>query len=245
MRLLFLLLIMAGSAFAQSSYPDAEEVMSKVDANLISDTRIHSSKMIVQGARTTRTIESKSYARGNTQSFTEYLSPPREEGSKMLKLGDQLWIYSRTSDRTIKISGHMLRQSVMGSDLSYEDMMEVRERAELYTSTVVGEETVDNRQTWVLDLQAKVKDVSYEHCKIWVDQERFVPLREELYAKSGQLLKKTVYSQVTRIEGRWYPMAVNFKDMLKDSKGTDFVMIEIQFNPDIPDHVFSKASLRK
>jgi len=48
----------------------------------------------------------------------------------MLKLGDELWTYTPETDRIIKISGQMLRQSVMGSDLSYEDMMEDRKLIE-------------------------------------------------------------------------------------------------------------------
>ncbi|MCK7490029.1 MAG: outer membrane lipoprotein-sorting protein [Anaerotruncus sp.] len=60
----------------------------------------------------------------------------------MLKLEDQLWTYTPASDRTILISGHMLRQSVMGSDLSYEDMMEDPRLASLYAATVAGEETL-------------------------------------------------------------------------------------------------------
>ena len=86
------------------------------------------------------------------KSYTEYLSPAREQGTKMLKLEDQLWIYSPSTDRTIQISGHMLRQSVMGSDLSYEDMMDDRKLTDVYTSKVTGSEIIDERETFVLDL---------------------------------------------------------------------------------------------
>jgi outer membrane lipoprotein-sorting protein len=239
-----LLFLMVGTALGQTQYPDAADILNSVDANLISDSRIFHSQMIVHGNRTTRMITSKSYSRGNTDAFTEYLSPPREKGNKMLKLGNQLWIFSKTADRVIKISGHMLRQSVVGSDLSYEDMMEVRKLNEIYSAKVVAQETIGARKTWVLDLQAKVENVAYEHCKVWIDQDRFVPLREELYAKSGQLLKKTIFSQMEKIQGRWFPMQVNFKDMLKKGTGTDFVITQIEFNSDIPKHIFSKASLR-
>ena len=58
----------------------------------------------------------------------------------MLKIGDQLWIYSPSTDRTIQIAGHMLRQSVMGSDMSYEDMMEDPVLTHHYTPKVTGEE---------------------------------------------------------------------------------------------------------
>ena len=78
------------------------------------------------GGAPARTIESKNWVIGIDLAFTEYLSPPREKGTKMLKLGDKLWTYSPQTDRVIQISGHMLRQSVMGSDMSYNDMMEDR-----------------------------------------------------------------------------------------------------------------------
>jgi hypothetical protein len=72
--------------------------------------------------------------------FTEYLFPEREKGTKMLKLNDRLLIYSPTTDRTIQLSGHLLRQSVMGSDLSYEDMMEERKLSEVYSAKIIQEE---------------------------------------------------------------------------------------------------------
>ncbi|MDD3737393.1 MAG: outer membrane lipoprotein-sorting protein, partial [Bacteroidales bacterium] len=114
--------------------------------------------MTIHGRRASRTITSRSYVAGDKKSFTEYLSPPREQGTKMLKLENQLWIYSPSTDRTIQISGHMLRQSVMGSDLSYEDMMDDRKLTDTYDAEVEGSEIVDERATWVLELKAKVDD---------------------------------------------------------------------------------------
>src|SRR5664279_4604453 len=104
--------------------PDAKLILDKVDKNMSSKNRVFESEMIIHGRRSSRTITSRSYSAGTKQSFTEYLSPGREQGTKMLKLENQLWIYSPSTDRIIQISGNMLRQSVMGSDLSYEDMME-------------------------------------------------------------------------------------------------------------------------
>lgn len=224
---------------------DAKSIIDKVDKNMTSDTRISTTDMIIHGKRKTRTIRSKGYARGDDESFSEYLSPAKEKGTKMLKLEDKLWIYSPKTDRIIQLSGHMLKQSVMGSDLSYEDMMEDRELLDLYAAEVLGDEVIDGRTTWILELIAVVDDINYHKRKMWVDQERYVPLKEELYAKSGQLLKKTIMSDVMKIQGRWFPRKINFKDMLKSGKGTDFVIVEVEFDPDIPAYIFSKAALKK
>lgn len=245
MKFLFLLTVLLGLGPQPAQYPDINAILAKVELNMNSKTKIVESKMVIYGRRNSRTISSKGYSDGTSKSYTEYLSPEREKGTKMLKLSDKLWIYSPSSDRTIQLSGHMLRQSVMGSDLSYEDMMEERKLTEIYNAKVTGEEVIDGRKTWVLELNAKVPDATYAKRKTWIDQERYVPLKEELFAKSGQLLKKTVLSDVARIEGRWYPKKINYRDMLKEGKGTDFLVVSIDFNPAIPDYIFSKGILKK
>ena len=224
---------------------EAKAILETVDKNMSSVNRIFESEMIIHGRRSSRTIGSRTYSEGDKQSFTEYLSPAREQGTKMLKLEDQLWIYSPSTDRIIQISGHMLRQSVMGSDLSYEDMMDDRKLTDMYDATIAGHEKIDGRDTYVLDLVASVDDVAYHSQKIWVDSERYVPLKQEMFARSGQLLKRTTLSDVQKVQGRWFPMTMVYKDMLKDGEGTEFRMTSARFDQEIPDYIFSKAALKQ
>ncbi|MDH5406674.1 MAG: outer membrane lipoprotein-sorting protein [Candidatus Aminicenantes bacterium] len=240
---LILLIITATAAAAQT--PSGDWVLNKVDENTGSDNKIIVAEMVIHGRRGSRTIQSKSWIQGTEQSFTEFLAPAREKGTKMLKLGDQLWTYTPSTDRTILISGHMLRQSIMGSDLSYEDRMEDPVLHNLYSATVVGEEMFLDRPCWVLELTAKKADVAYYSRKIWVDKERYVPLKENRYAKGGKLLKTFEVKTVTRIQNRWVANRAVFKDVLKKGDGTEFVLNSIEFNADIPGYIFSKAALRK
>jgi outer membrane lipoprotein-sorting protein len=247
-RLAFLLAIaalgMAGVAAAVVQAPDGEAILRRVDENIGSDNKITTSEMVIHGRRGSRSVTSKSWIRGRTQSFTEYLDPPREKGTKMLKLGDQLWTYTPSSDRTILIAGHMLHQSLMGSDLSYEDMMEDPRLSVLYKSSVSAEEEYGGRACCVLDLASRGEEIVYFKRRIWVDKERFVVLREERFAKSGKLLKKTEVKSVELQGGRWIPTQIVFKDALKEGQGTEFILKAIEFNASIPDYVFTKASLR-
>ncbi|HMN23157.1 MAG TPA: hypothetical protein PKE38_01590, partial [Ignavibacteriaceae bacterium] len=94
--MILFVMIFSISVFAQ---PSADEIIKKVDKNLISDSQIATSKMIIHGRRGSRTVEAKSWQRNINDSFTEYLAPAREKGTKMLKLGDQLWTYTPSTDR--------------------------------------------------------------------------------------------------------------------------------------------------
>jgi outer membrane lipoprotein-sorting protein len=225
--------------------PDANEILDRVDKNMSSANRIFESEMIIHGRRSDRTITSVSYSVGDKKSFTEYLSPAREQGTKMLKLEDQLWIYSPSTDRIIQISGHMLRQSVMGSDLSYEDMMDDRKLTEIYSAKVTGNETIEGSVTYLLELTARVDDAAYYSQKIWIDAERYVPLRQEMFARSGQMLKRTTLSDIKQVQGRWFPMRMVYKDVLKEGSGTEFRITSVKFDQEIPEYIFTKAALKQ
>jgi outer membrane lipoprotein-sorting protein len=240
-----IVLFLMGFTTLYAQVPDGKQILQKIDLNMSSENRIFVSSMVIHGRRSTHTVKMKTWTAGEKKSFTEYLFPVREEGTKMLKLEEQLWIFSPTTDRIIQIAGHMLRQSVMGSDLSYEDLMEDNKLSNQYTAKVAGSEVINNEDCWVLELTAIDPEIAYQGKKLWVDKARFIPLREEMFAKSGTLLKRTELSNIEKINSRWYPKKIVFKDMLKEGMGTELIIDEIQFNVTIPEHIFSKAGLKK
>ncbi len=243
LHIVWLLILLSIGVFAQN--PDPNWILNKVDQNITARNRVSEAEMVIHGHRADRTVKSLSWIKGTETAFTEYLAPPRERGTKMLKQKENLWTYFPRTDRTVLISGHLLNQSIMGSDLSYSDLMEDPKLQNIYNAEIVGEETLINRKCWILELVAKKKDVSYHKRKIWVDKERFIVLKENRYALSGRLIKTTDVKKIERIDGRWVPVKIIFKDQLKTGKGTEFNLISIKFNDNIPDYVFTKANLKK
>jgi len=234
-----------GTESAAAQEVSGATILARVDENLASETKISRSRMLIQGRGGSRTVESQSWIKGTEESFTEYLAPPRDRGTKMLKLSDQLWTFFPSTDRTILIAGHMLRQSVMGSDLSYEDLMEDPHLFDMYSAEILREESYDERLCWVLRLEAKDSSPAYHAREMWVDQERFVPLKENRFAKSGKLLKTTEVRRVEQQGDRWVAREMVFKDVLKSGEGTVFVIESIEFDAEIPSYLLTKAALRR
>ena len=242
----FFYIVLLSMITGQTEEMTVDSIIRKMDQNLNAKSRVLTSKMVVKGRRSSRTIESKNWVVGTEKAFTEYISPAREAGTKMLKIGNKLWTYSPQTDRVIQISGHMLRQSVMGSDMSYNDMMEDRTMEEIYKASISGSEKVNNRDCWIIEMEARIKGLPYPKRKAWVDKEYFLPIKEELYAKSGKLLKTSTLSDIKKIKGRWFPSKFKFKDELKrNSKGTEWIIEKIEFDKDIKESRFTKALLRK
>lgn len=228
---------------AATSAMTAEEIILRRDRNEYITTAIVESEMvIVSGTRkTTKTMTS--YAEGDN-ALAEFTNP-RDRGTKFLKRGDELWMFFPDAEDLIRISGHMLTQGMMGSDFSYQDLMESDKLTDLYRFKLLGEEKLDGRQCYVLEgVAVEGKEVSYYRRKSWVDKERFVGLREELYARSGRLLKVMTASAVKQFGNRWYPVESVMVDKLRRNTRTEFRVKSMQFNPKIPAGTFTLEKLR-
>jgi len=139
----------------------------------------------------------------------------------------------------------MLRQSMMGSDLSYEDMMEDKKLSRAYDAALEGMEEVSGIACAVLQLVARDKTTTYQTRKLWVDPERKIVLSEDMYAKSGILLKKIWFEDYVRIKTRLFPRKMIFRDMLKEGTKTTYMFDVIEFDVTIPEEYFSQSILKR
>jgi outer membrane lipoprotein-sorting protein len=191
----------------------------------------------------TRNLVYDAWSEGTDQSFLEFTSPARDAGSRFLRRADAMWIFLPRVGKSVRIQGHMLRQGLMGSDFSYGDASENPSMADDYDGAIEGEETLDGRPTYVLYLTAKRDDLAYPARRIWVDKERWIPLKGERFAKSGKLLKTATLSDVRRVGDRWYPFRIEMDNALQTDTRTTLQMLELEFNVAVPGDVFTLRHL--
>jgi outer membrane lipoprotein-sorting protein len=246
-----------------------DEIVSRVDQNMTFDSARFESMMIIHVKDQVRKKKFVSYAKGRDVGFTEFFYPPGDKGVKYLRIDDNMWMYLPSVTKIIKIAGHMLRQSMMGSDFSYEDALESSRLLDKYKVELLGEEIIPitfikdsqeitkNRPCYILNLAAKVKEVAYYRRKIWVDKEVFLPVKEELFAKSGKKLKEMELGNVKeffptyrnrRINNkarRYYPLYISMKNLLRKDSLTEMVITKAEFDVAIPEWTFTLRNLRK
>lgn len=131
----------------------AEEIINRRDDNeYIVSARVESEMVIINGDRKmVKTMISLTDGRDGLTEFTN----PRDRGTKFLKRGDELWMFFPDAEDVVKISGHMLNQGMMGSDFSYQDIMESDKLTDLYNFEVIGEEEFAGRPCYLLEGIAK------------------------------------------------------------------------------------------
>jgi len=221
----------------------AEEIINKRDDNEYFDTaQMEAEMIIVSGSRKiTKTMVALTDKKNSLAEFTN----SQDRGTKFLKREDDLWMFFPDAEEIIKISGHMLNQGMMGSDFSYQDVMESDKLTDLYDFKIIREEELDGRPCYVLEGIARegVK-VSYYRRVSWIEKERFIGLKEELYAQSGRILKETKVNKIEEIEGRLIAVNSVMENKLRKDTYTQFIITQISFNPEIPEETFSLQNLR-
>ena len=149
------------------------------------------------------------------------------------------------AERVQKISGHMLRQGMMGSDMSYEDMLEAADFEEKYEAEVIGEEETGGRPCWKLEARARDDSVSYPRRLIWIDKQNMMPLRQELFALSGMMLKTWIMSEIERVSGRPVARRMEISDQLKQNSRTVFSLEEVSFGVELESEIFTRRWLER
>lgn len=228
-----------------SAQPSPEEILRRVDQNMMVTTAHSRARMIIQYREgDVREMEFNSWSEGTDRSFLEFTAPARDAGSRFLRLeGDRMWIFIPRVGKSIRIQGHMLRQGLMGSDFSYGDASENPSWEADYTATVEREEEFEGRPTYVLHLVTERRDLAYPSRRVWVDAERWVPLKEERYARSGKLLKTAVLGDVRRIGDRWYAYRIELNNALQADTSTTLQILDMELDIDIPEEVFTLRHL--
>jgi outer membrane lipoprotein-sorting protein len=242
LMVMVLVLIVADFAFSQT--PSAIDLLRRIDNNEVYNTIEYEGEIIIeyQGRRYVKVM--KAWARGNSDSFIEFTNP-EDRGTKYLKRGGRLYVYSPDTEGVMLISGHMLKESMMGSDMSYEDAINNDTLSSRYDPVLSGSENWRGRDSWVLELSAKRRTESYPKRKLWIDKETGDLLHYELYALSGAKLKEYTLLKVDVIEGRRFPVEGEMRDLLRRDSKTTFVMKNVILDRPIPDSVFSQRNLER
>jgi outer membrane lipoprotein-sorting protein len=222
----------------------AEAILARLDSNESYRSISYSGRMEITIGGETRYKTMDSVAMGSDRAFSEFTNP-EDRGTRYLKLGKDLWIYFPKEQDTVKISGHFLQEGMMGSDVSYQDALESQDFLAKYSASLKGREAIDGRDCYLIELAAKVPTAAYDRRLLWIDSERYVTLKAEMYAKSGKLLKTSASLEVSKVGSRWYPSKVEYVSKLRANTKPVFSMSKLVLDAPVDPKRFTMAALSK
>jgi outer membrane lipoprotein-sorting protein len=220
----------------------AEEIVRNVESNEINEAERIDGSMIISDRFGSRTKTFISYAAGADKMLLEFTNP-EERGQKILRLEDEIYLYFPEAEEVIHLQGSALKESVMGSDFSYEDMTGEGDLLDQYEVTLLGEETIDGRKHYHLELEARKRGLAYPKQEAWIDAEYWVMTRANAYSLSGRLLKEMELGDIRVVAGKYVPHYVIMRDAMKKKSSTEMRIEKIDLQADLPADIFSLEEL--
>lgn len=199
-------ILFAPQVRAQEVTPNAQELASKLSANLQDGSALVRLKMEISqasgGPKTTLQLQVKSRrTKTSTDILYQVLWPKERKGESFLlrKSGDSApsGTVFTLPDSLQPLSASQMKEGIFGSDLTYADLVENFFGWE--HQAIVGEETVDRVPCQIVESKPDSGERSmYAKVRSWIDTKRMVPLKVEKYLASGQLGRQVITTRVAK-----------------------------------------------
>jgi len=191
----------------------------------------------------------------DTKSVSITLEPAAERGIGMLTYGydeagrnNQTWLYLSALGRVKRIAGGDSDEetepaSIFGSEFTTVDTD--TGKLDDYTFNVPEETTQSGRKVWKVEARPKAeraKKSRYSRTVHYIDQERYVVLRSEMYDKYGKEIKRLMASRVELVNDNWLARSVTMMNLVSN-RLSNMAFVEIYIDLDISDAFLSQRTL--
>jgi len=223
----------------------AKEIVKRSDDLMRGDTQKGSYTMTVVTPDWQRRLEIRVQSKGRDKILLKILSPAKEKGIATLRIGNEMWNYLPSVERTIKIPPSMMLQPWMGSDFANDDLVKESSIVEDYDHVIIARKTINERPLVRIQLIPKPgAGVVWERREMVIDTNTFAPLRDEFYGRDDELIKVLSYSDERAVNDRSIPTHWEMVSVVKPGCRTVIeVGDDLVYNEPIGDSVFSLQSL--
>jgi outer membrane lipoprotein-sorting protein len=190
-----------------------------------------------------RRLKLKVWSKGKNLSLIVIQDPPRESGSATLKVDKNLWNYLPKIGRTVRIPTSMMLSSWMGTDFTNDDLVKGSSFEEDFNSKDGGLSKSPAGQKIIYEVKPG-KVGRWQKIEIIVNSE-LLPLQSQFFDRKGRLSRTMIYSDIQTMGGRKIPSRIMLKVNDQDARETEIHYVEMKFDIEIKDDVFSLSRLEQ
>lgn len=242
MKRVFTTFLVLVCALLSLSAVTSGEILDCMEERMDFESAVFSATLVNTDRFGETTLSFDTYQKGDGDTLLTVTSGS-DRGQKILRLGDEIYVYYPDADETIRLSSSGLKDSFLGSDFSYEDVTGDDDYDKRYTHTLLDDETVDGRECYTVSLKAKKSSETYQTQIIWVDRETLVPVKMELSSRSGKLLKTVRYSDYITDGDTYFPGRIEIVNAVKKNSSSLMTVDTIEFDTVLDDSLFDIGEL--
>ncbi|MBT3024452.1 MAG: outer membrane lipoprotein-sorting protein [Candidatus Thiodiazotropha sp. (ex Lucina aurantia)] len=192
-----------------------------------------------------RTLEVKNDGDKTLVVFDE----PRDvKGTALLsfshKVGDDdQWLYLPALKRVKRIASRNKSGPFMGSEFAYEDISS--QEVEKYTYKYIEDGDHQGTPSFLIERYPVDPNSGYTRQQVWVDKQRYIPLKIDYYDRKNSPLKTLVFRGYQQYLDQYWRADEMFMENHQTGKSTLLTWKEYNFRSGLTDSDFNKNSLKR
>ncbi|MGE0616920.1 MAG: outer membrane lipoprotein-sorting protein [Bacteriovoracia bacterium] len=227
------------------SADDSSQRIERAEKQMRGKTLQARATLRIESGGPARELAFRAWTQGNDRAVVKILNPPKDRDTGNLRLEMNLWQYLPNIERIVKIPSSLMLQSWMGSDFSNDDLVKTSSLARDYKHSTVGKEKLgDHAAVKILCEPRPDAPVVWGKVHVWLRASDSVPLKQEFYSETGELLKVLETLEIKTYGDHTVPNQLSMTTVKKKSK-TTLVYQEMVFDQAISPSVFTQEFLRK
>ncbi len=246
-RLIFVLWLPLVLPISLCSNVEAQDAHGIVEASfnyMRGRTSISTVKMTIHRPDWERALTIKAWTKGQSDSIFWIIAPPKDKGNGTLKKRREMWMYNPKVNRVIKIPPSMMSQAWMGSDFSNDDLSKTESIIDDYHHEITGTETHEGKKVYVIKSMPKPEAPVVWGMQRLKIREDHIFLRQEFYDEDVKLVKSLTAYQIQMLSGKLFPRLWKMQKADMEGEYTVLEYMELMFDQDLPDSLFTLSSLR-
>ncbi|MCH4896026.1 outer membrane lipoprotein-sorting protein [Marinilabiliaceae bacterium JC040] len=242
-----LILFILTLTFISFSYgQDAKSILSRVNDNIQGKSNKSVIKMSIVRPSYTRTIAMKGWSLGKKYFMVYVTSPAKDKGLVVMKYENQMWQYTPSINRMIKLPPSMMSQGFMGSDYSNDDVVKQSSIVDDYDQKILKEEVVDSRDCYLIEMiPHDDSDVVWGKVHYWIDKDLYIVLKGEYYDEDGYLVRTEYGKNIKKYGDRYLPSKIIIIPNEDPENKTIIETISNSFNFPIKKRFFSQQNMKR
>ena len=231
-------------ALIHADEPDATEIVKKLDELYRSESSYAEFEMDIVTPHWARTLRMLAWTEGMEKTFLRILSPAKEKGVSTLRIGNEMWNYLPKTDKVMKIPPSMMMSSWMGSDFTNNDIVAEYTYLDDFHFKLITLEDPEENLLYVESIPKEGVPIVWGKVITAVRESDYIPVWEKYYDEDGELMRIMNFLEIRDFDGKVIPSVMEVIPANKEGHKTVVRYLEIDFNPDVPDDVFSLRNLR-
>jgi len=191
-----------------------------------------------------RSMRMQAWTAGDQKTLVRVTEPRKDAGNATLSVDNNMWTFSPSINRVIKVPSSMMGQNWMGSDFSNKDVSKSADIVSQYEHTLLATDEHEGHRVWVIESVPHEEAAVVWGREVLHIRDDWVLLEQQFWSQDGDLVKTLSALEIEEMAGRPVATLMRMARTEAPQEYTELRTHAVEFDLELADSLFTLSSLR-